>query len=204
LLSSSDDDEEEESLESVEENDVAEPAEPSTTSDNPYDNAYVKRLLDIADLHILQPGEVNLAYGSSSKQLGLFRLFSTSNYVETVCKWTNESLQQKGQKSRSMKEFQAYMGLELGMSLLKYNDIKQYWAEGCFLGHEIIRGTMSRTRFQQIRASVCLQSYDGQTAANDPLWSRRSLLEQFIWKSASIAVPVGVSALDENSCPTKA
>jgi len=30
------------------------------------------------------------------------------------------------------------------------------------------------------------------------------VLDQFIKKSASIAVPVGVSALDENSCPTKA
>ena len=32
----------------------------------------------------------------------------------------------------------------------------------------------------------------------------RSVLDQFIKKSASIAVPVGVSALDENSCPMKA
>jgi hypothetical protein len=147
LFSSSDEEEDEESLESVEENAVAEPAEPSTTSDNPYDNAYVKKLLVIADLHILQPGAVNLAYGSSSKELGLFCLFFTSNYVETDCKWTNKALEEKGLKSCSMKEFQAYMGLELGMSLLKYNDIKQHWAEGCFLGHETFRGTMSQTHF---------------------------------------------------------
>jgi hypothetical protein len=101
-----------------------------------------------------------------------------------------------------MKEFQAYMGLELGMSLVKHNVIKLYWAEGCFLG-----GTMSRTYFQQIHACdhfSSQQSYNGQTAANDPLWSCQSILQQFIQKSASIAVPVGVSALDENSCPTKA
>jgi len=32
----------------------------------------------------------------------------------------------------------------------------------------------------------------------------RSVLDKFIKKSASIAVPVGVLALDENSCPMKA
>ena len=30
------------------------------------------------------------------------------------------------------------------------------------------------------------------------------MIDQFIRKSASVAVPLGVSALDENSCPTKA
>jgi hypothetical protein len=41
-------------------------------------------------------------------------------------------------------------------------------------------------------------------AGADPLWSCRSILDQFIKKSACLAVPIGVSALDENSCPTKA
>ncbi len=56
--------------------------------------------------------------------------------------------------------------------------------------------------------SLCLvfslNSYDSEMASSDPLWFCRSLLDQFIKKSTSVAVPAGVSALDENSCPTKA
>jgi hypothetical protein len=66
---------------------------------------------------------------------------------------------------------------------------------------------MSRTCFEEIRACVCfsaLKSYDGEVAASDPLWACRSLLHQFIRKSASLAVPIRVPTLDENSFPTKA
>jgi hypothetical protein len=106
-----------------------------------------------------------------------------------------------------MKEFYAYVGLELGMSLLCFNDIKKYWAEGNFVGHETFHHTMSRIRFQEIRSSICFLSpkaYDAATAHDDPLWSCRSLLDHFIWRSADVAVPIGISALDENSCATKA
>jgi len=41
-------------------------------------------------------------------------------------------------------------------------------------------------------------------AGADPLWSCRSILDQFIKKSACLAVSISVSAIDENSCPTKA
>jgi hypothetical protein len=41
-------------------------------------------------------------------------------------------------------------------------------------------------------------------ASSDPLWFCCSLLHKFIKKSTSVAVPVGGSALDENSYPTKA
>ena len=41
-------------------------------------------------------------------------------------------------------------------------------------------------------------------SSSDPLWFCCSLLHKFIKKSTSVAVPVGGSALDENSYPTKA
>ncbi len=72
LLLSPSVEEEDEEVESNEKNDVAEPAEPSTTSNNPNDNAFVKKLLGIVDLHILQPGAVNWAYVSSSREVWLF------------------------------------------------------------------------------------------------------------------------------------
>jgi len=47
---------------------------------------------------------------------------------------------------------------------------------------------------------IFFNNYDAKTVASVPLWFCRS----FIFSSASIAVPLGVSALNENSCATKA
>ncbi len=75
----------------------------------------VKNLLDSAGLHFLQAGLVTSAYVGPDKELGLFHLFLTRNYLETVLMWTNEALQIKGKKDCSIKEFYAYLGLEMGM-----------------------------------------------------------------------------------------
>ncbi len=78
---------------------------------------------------------------------------------------------------------------------------------GIFLGHDTFKGTISWNRFLDIRSSIRFgssTSYDVETASKVPLWFCWSILDQFLRKSAAIAVPVGVSALDENSCPTMA
>jgi hypothetical protein len=90
--------------------------------------------------------------------------------------------------------------------IVGYNDIKKYWAEGAFLGHSTLSEMMSQTRFQETCGSISLMScsrYDGDTANDDHHWSSRSVLDQFIQKSTMVAVPVDVSALDENSSATK-
>jgi hypothetical protein len=187
-------------------NDEAKSVEPTSFSST--GNAYIDRILRNADLKILQPGLVGNAYESiMDKEAKLFHLFITKDYITNMAKWANELLLRKGRKACTPIEYMAYMGLELGMSLVKFNEMKKYWARGSFLGHETFRDTMSRKRFLEIRSCVRFYSqeeYDPQTASEDPLWLCRSLLEQFQRKSASLAVPVGVSALDENSCATKA
>jgi hypothetical protein len=89
-------------------------------------NAYVKKLLQKADLHILQRGRVCVAYDSEARALNLFHHFFSKMFLEAVGDWTNEVLVSKGKKSVAMKEFYAYMGLEMGMSLVKYNVLKSY------------------------------------------------------------------------------
>jgi hypothetical protein len=136
------------------------------------DNDDMNGILKSADLHILQPGQVSLAYNSSHKESDLFHLFFTKNFLEIICKWSNEALISKGHKSCSSKEFFTYIGLEHGMSLVKYNDIKSYWASGCFVGHDTFQDCMSRTRFQNIRSAVqfsAQSTYDANMAHNDPL-----------------------------------
>ncbi len=167
----------------------------------------MRTLLRSADHCIRQPGLVKAVYESEYKELGLFLLFLINNYLETVCKWTNEVLERKGRKKMSMKEFHAYVGLELGRSLLHCNDAKKYWAEGSFLGHETFCDIMSHNHFQENCSSICFLSpkmYDAVAAHYDPLLTCHSLLDHLIWRSADVAVLLGISALDENSCATKA
>jgi len=116
------------------------------------DNDYVKSILQSANLHILQPTLVNNAYDSEDRKRNLFHLFFTKNYLETVCCWTAKDFGMKGKRPCSAVEFYAYIGLELGTSLLKYNSIKTYWSKGCFIGHETFRDTMSCNHFESIRA----------------------------------------------------
>jgi hypothetical protein len=130
---------------------------------NVVDNAYITSILESANLHILHPGQVSLAYRSEKLELNLFHLLV---------------LEKKELKSCTSLEFFACIGLELGMSLLKYNSIKSYWGNGSFLGHETYKQCMPQNRFQQIRASVwfcSLNSYDSEMASSDPLRFCRSL-----------------------------
>jgi hypothetical protein len=109
---------------------------------NSIENEYIRGILSTVDLKILQESQVNNAFNSNDHELELFHLFMSKNYLDVVSKWTNEVLLDKGRKQCSCKEFLAYIGLELGMSLMKFNDIKKYWARGSFLGHETFCSTM--------------------------------------------------------------
>jgi hypothetical protein len=161
-------------------------------------NDYVKQLWDAADLNILQPEEVREAVEGTNPALGLFHWFLSKNLLDTVCRWTNESLEKKGQKRSTKCEFNAYISLEMGLSLMKFNDIQKYWSSRGFFGHDTFCSTMSHDHFNQIRSCVCFSSpslYDVDEAIADPLWACRTLLENFIKRCAAIA---------ECTCATKA
>ena len=76
-----------------------------------------------------------------------------------------------------------------------------------FLHQQDFTKVMSRDSFKKIRANVYLHDpefYNHDIASNDPLHHSRNLLSHFLRNSAKIAVPIGTSALDENSARTKA
>jgi len=58
----------------------------------------------------------------------------TKTFLDTVWRWTNESMGRKGRRRCTKNEFFAYIGLEMGMSLMKFNDIQSigladvFWA----------------------------------------------------------------------------
>ena len=91
------------------------------------------------------------------------------------------------------------------MSLIRLNDISDYWAKGMFLGHADFMHVMSRDDFESIRGSLKFYpAYDGTLALVDPLWHSRLILEHFMKQCATVAVPRGVSSLDENTIRCKA
>ena len=147
------------------------------------------------------------AFDSEDRYVKLFHLFLTRDYLVMVSKFSSEVLERRGKKALQPNEFLGYIGLELGMSLVKFNSLRSYWRSGAFMGHDTFKDAMSRNRFLEIRAAVQFEAtecYDAEMAHKDPLWFSRSLLEHFVRRCGAIAVPLGISALDENTCATKA
>lgn len=99
-------------------------------------NPYIKDLLATTKLKILQIDAVKQAY--YSKEIGLFRLFLKNSFFECIRKWTNEVRAKKGQGLVSQEKFKAYVGIEIAMSIIKLNDISDYWSKKQFLGNKDI------------------------------------------------------------------
>lgn len=170
------------------------------------ENAYLRDLRTMSGLEILQRSKVVKAYEENGK-LGLFRLFITREWFNTIRKWTNKKLDEKGRDTVNESKFDAYLGLEMAMSIVSFNDTAEYWRSNMFTGHSDFINAMSRDDFCHIRSCVVLknpEAYDHDEASADPLHHSRRLIEHFMKNAAKIAVPIGTSALDENTARTKA
>ena len=55
-------------------------------------------------------------------------------------------------------EFNAYLGLEVAMLLVKFSRMKDYWSSKLFLGSSDFADTMSRDRFLMIRSAIVLKT----------------------------------------------
>ena len=55
---------------------------------------------------------------------------------DCIKKWTNEKLVNVGHDRISKEMFNAYVGLELAMSLVQLNKISDYWSKKKFLGSQ--------------------------------------------------------------------
>ncbi|RLN37861.1 hypothetical protein BBJ28_00000464, partial [Nothophytophthora sp. Chile5] len=168
--------------------------------------AYIEKLSSESGLHLLQEGRVRQAYTESAER-GLFGVFVTEQLKDKWRAWTNAVLSARGAPPVTVSELDAYLGLEMAMSLCPMTDIKEFWSTKLFLGQRDISDTMSRSRFQSIRASLVVhppELLEEERLRQDPLWHSRNLLQHFQQKFASVAVPYGVSSLDENSVRTKA
>jgi Transposase IS4 len=115
--------------------DLASEFEPADTDDIIASHVdYVQYLLDSSQLHIIQPDNVKKAYKTAGV-LGLFHLFITSSWFESMRVWTNKRLISKGKKVVSKNQFRAYVGLELAMSIIQMNNMRSFWQSEMFTGH---------------------------------------------------------------------
>ena len=166
-------------------------------------NRYIQSLLQNADLQILQPDLVKRAY-CKNKELGLFHLFLTPSLIECFRSWTDISMKKRNCGGLSVSKFNAYLGLEIAMSLTHCNNIYDYWSGKRFFGSRDIPKVMKRNDFTNIRSNVKLYpTYVHDIATNDPLWHSRIILENFIRNAVKIAVPDGPFAIDENTIRCK-
>jgi hypothetical protein len=167
------------------------------------ENDYVEELKRNSRLKLLQEQKIKKAY-QDGKELGLFQLFFTDEYLQVVLRWTNHKLKSNNEVAISFNKMKAYLGLEMGMSIVQYNTIDKYWETDFLQGHHNFSDTMSRIDFTTIRSHFTPhENYDANRAEIDPLHGCRSFMTQFRTKSAELAGPDGQIAFDEASARFK-
>ena len=115
-------------------------------------------------------------------------------------------MQEKGISTVNELEFNAYVGLEVAMSLVQLNGIVDYWIKSMFSGHPDFQATISRDRFTQIWSNLCFKNSvaeDAHVNSMDPLHSAWWVIKDVQAKFAEVAIPLGCSALDEATCRCK-
>jgi Transposase IS4 len=116
------------------------------------ENEYLRDLINSSGLEILKKTLVQRAYEDRNEK-GLFHLFLNQSCLEGIRVWTNAKLLRKGKKKVSKETFNAYIGLELAMSIVHLNDMHDYWSTKKFLRNDDMKQIMSQDRFTEIRSS---------------------------------------------------
>ena len=139
--------------------------------------------------------------------LGLFYLFFSRCCLDNIRLW---SLVDLGSLTNNTKAkcrpdmFNAYIGLEMAMSLIQMNSIEEFWQTKKFSGHPDFKNVMSWEHFQKIRSAIKLHPPTADRPKGDPLWHSRNISERVLKECSSIACPVGPVAFDESTIRTKA
>ena len=168
------------------------------------ENAYIKQQWSQRGLKLLQKVMVYKAWTDHS-YLGLVKLFIRNSFFDAMRTWTNSALSRKGESNVTATEFDAFLGLEIGMSLVGFNRIADYWSGVWFRGMALYNATMGRTRFQIIRANLQVHPPDQSSSdpPHDPMWFIHEMMSHFQKNCFEVAVPRGPCSLDENGQPSK-
>ncbi len=92
----------------------------------------------------------------------------------------------------------AFVGLELATSVIKLNELRDYWSTAMFSGHPDFGKVMGRDEYLYIRSSLKLHHYKTYFDFKfwDPLWHSRPLLKHLNYNCVDITTPKCLSVLD--------
>ncbi|EGZ12982.1 hypothetical protein PHYSODRAFT_510804, partial [Phytophthora sojae] len=85
---------------------------------------YIQWLTSESRLHLLKPKKIERAYTKHAEK-GLFGLFVSTRLKKAWRIWTNAVLVAKGETPITAEELDAFIGLELAMSLVPITDMKE-------------------------------------------------------------------------------
>ncbi|GMF27928.1 unnamed protein product [Phytophthora fragariaefolia] len=97
------------------------------------ENACLASIQQERGLHLAMDTRVRKAYEKHGSY-GLFSLFVTATLRESIRGWTSTKLEAAGKKALTESELNAYVGLEIAMSLCPLSDIADFWSTDRFLG----------------------------------------------------------------------
>ncbi|KAG1705140.1 hypothetical protein DVH05_004076 [Phytophthora capsici] len=149
--------------------------------------AYLNVLKKGGGITLLQEDKVTRAYHTKGI-LGLFGLFFNRRIRDTLLQWLNPRLTESGVPTITLRELNAYIGLEIATSLCPLNRLRDYWSTNELYGHQLFRSTMQRDLFLGIRAALTLHPVDTvpkEVKVRDPLWHCRSILNNILKKCAT-------------------
>ena len=110
-----------------------------------FKNDYVRKLKLQGGLHVHYSAVIQSMLEEDRMESKIFFLFITKSFFDAVRKWTLANMRlsttsrRLPRKGLSESLFYAYIGLELGMSFCQYNQIKDYWANSIFTGHQTFK-----------------------------------------------------------------
>ena len=138
--------------------------------------------------------------------LSLFFLCFGSSFIPFMLTATNRRLKIEGKKECSLAEIKACIGIEILCSILNIRVLRDCWSQNPFVGNRGIQDSMGRDRYILIRSHITfnVENVNPLDKLNDPLWSIRTLLRNFLKISTSLAVPTGCMTLDEATMPSRA
>jgi len=150
--------------------------------------SYIDKWIKQSELKLRSKKTVMKKFQKNGVQ-GLFELFLPDSFWMAIVTWTNEWLQDIGNKKNkiTMPLLKAYVGLEIAMSIHPLNNMKDYWSDKKFLGVGDLKEVLRL-----------------ETKAQDPLWFSRSVMNTMLSNCLAVAVSDGVQSFDELSIRTKA
>ncbi|KAG3068150.1 hypothetical protein PI124_g13963 [Phytophthora idaei] len=141
---------------------------------------YIASLSNNNSLHVAISDHVATSY-CSQREVGVFSLFFTSTLKDRERKWTSDVLASDGHTAFPESELNAYLGLEIAMSICPMNEIAEFWPDRRLLSQSAFSETRTGTRFQQIRGALTLHPPEHPTfdKERDPLWRCRGIMEHY-------------------------